>query len=252
MNQQAAADPQKDPAQDPSKNTSDFIPKKDYDSLVSERDRLTQHGQGLADQLKTASDERAALEAKLADLTKAAKSTPGNKSKANPDDLEEFENKIRSEFAPIVESKDAEIKSLKEQIKEFTIVNKTMEIGIKYLNDDAVPIYKELVKKYFDQDKGNPKAVIVKDDYGKVRHSPKNPALPMSEEEWWEERRTINPSSFKATAVTSGSMPSGQMSSGVKGTGHDPYASMSKEQYITTRPNLDRATRVQLDKRFGL
>lgn len=232
----------------------DFVPKKDYDSLVSEKERLTQYGTGLADQLKAASDEKAALEAQLNELKEAGKNTPGKKKADNSnDDLEAFENKIRGEFAPIIEEKDTTITKLQAQIKEFTLVSTVMAKFGTHLNEDMIPVVTNMVRQVADFDRGNPKLVIFKDENGKVLHSPKNPSIPMNEEEYLELMKTKMPSAFKASAVTTGSMPNGTInSSSNTGTGHDMYSGLTKEQYIQKRGSLDRSTRVQLDKRFGL
>jgi hypothetical protein len=239
-----------------SQKNDDFVPKKDYDSLVSEKERLTQYGTGLADQLKAASDEKAALEARLKELTEAGKNTPGKKNKAennSNDDLEAFEQKIRGEFAPIIEEKDTKITKLEAQIKEFTLVSTVMAKFGTHLNEDMMPVVTNMVRQVADFDRGNPKLVIFKDENGKVLHSPKNPSIPMNEEEYLELMKTKMPSAFKASAVTTGSMPNGTInSSSNTGTGHDQYSGLTKQQYIQNRENYDRSTRVQLDKRFGL
>lgn len=126
------------------------------------------------------------------------------KASSKPEEIEKLINRAkedtRKEFGKKLEDYEKEIGTLRSQNHELTVVDKVFGAASGDLNDDMHDIFKDLARRACTLDaEGN---IVVKDEKGEVRYSPKNPSIRMTHAEFIEELKESRGSMFKSTHKT--------------------------------------------------
>lgn len=127
-------------------------------------------------------DEFHATKQALAELQQKASGGDPEKIKQL---LEAAKADVRKEIQSELDTERNQVKTLSGRLKEITVVEGVFSKAAGKLYDKAHDDFKDYVRRYCDA--GDDGQIIVKDDKGNQRYSPKNPSQPMSPEELIEE-----------------------------------------------------------------
>lgn len=123
-----------------------------------------------------------------------------------PDEIEKLITKAkeetRKELGKKVEDYETKIQTLTAQNHELMVVDRVFSAASSDLNDDMYDIFKDIARRSCALDEeGN---IVIKNDKGEIRYSPKNPNNKMTYAEFIEEIREKKTSMFKSTVKTGG------------------------------------------------
>lgn len=167
--------------------------------------------------------------------------------------LDEREREVREEVSATIRDLTDRLNSLQSAHHQVTVVSEALSKAPR-VRDDMRDFFEQTVQKHVDRDSTSGK-LVVKDDGGRVRYSPSNPAQLMTLDEFYAEVKRSRPSMFEPEKIQTGGIPQGQMITGapprnLASDGVDwARVEAGDAAYIQSLP---RPTRVAIYKKLGV
>lgn len=243
-----------------------FVSESEYNKLRSELERQASESERVIALVQNLNEENQNLKKlvesfggispeEVKSLKDSAKSAKLSSVASDPEQvkklLEEQERELREEFGKLLSQKDSELTHLKQEHKQVTVVSKALSQAPK-IADDMRDFAEEVISRHVDRDQSTG-ALLIRDESGKVRYSPTNPAQLMTLDEFYQELKKNRPSMFVPERIQTGGIPQGQMLTSSLPRQNDGIdwgrVDAKDTQYIESLP---RQMRMAVYKRLGV